>query len=96
MASPRYNRPAESLTLPRAPVYDLYLRDAVLAKLDHWDRLPEGDLLSMLTPVERLRFRPQVLRDLQAQGLITIAPIGDERVLGITYAGRQWLRRRGG
>ena len=39
-------------------MYDPAVQRAVLEKLARWRQLPEGDLISMLSPVERLRYRP--------------------------------------
>ena len=54
--------------------------------------LPEGDLIAMLSPVERLRFRPEALDDLEWDGLIQARVSGDERMVSITEAGEAWLR----
>ena len=51
-------------------MYDPAVQRAVLEKLARWRRLPEGDLIAMLSPVERLRFRPEALDDLVWDGLI--------------------------
>ncbi len=50
----------------------------------------------MLSPVERLRFRPEALDDLEWDGLIEAHLAGDERVVSITAAGEAWLRGEGG
>jgi len=42
-------------------MYDPAVQRAVLEKLARWRHLPEGDLIAMLSPVERLRFRPEAL-----------------------------------
>jgi DNA-binding PadR family transcriptional regulator len=47
----------------------------------------------MLSPVERLRFRPEALDDLEWDGLIVAHSAGDERMVSITEAGDAWLRR---
>ena len=77
-------------------MYDPAVQRALMQKLERWERLPESDLIQMLTPVERLRFRPEALRDLEADGLITVRPGGDEPIVAITDAGRAWLARREG
>ncbi len=74
-------------------MYDPAVQRAVLEKLVRWRHLPEGDLIAMLSPVERLRFRPEALDDLEWDGLIAVRMAGDERVLSITEAGEAWLRR---
>jgi len=73
-------------------MYDPAVQRAVLEKLAHWRQLPEGDLISMLSPVERLRFRPEALDDLEWDGLIQARLAGDERMVSITAAGDAWLR----
>lgn len=72
-------------------MYDPSLPRVVLAKVARWGRLPQSDLLSVLSAEERLRFRDQVLEDLAAQGLIATRMVGDESVVSITEAGRRWL-----
>ena len=66
----------------------------MLEKLARWRHLPEGDLIGMLSPVERLRYRPDALNDLEWDGLIVARVAGDERVVSITEAGEAWLRRQ--
>jgi len=73
-------------------MYDPAVQKAVLEKLARWRHLPEGDLIAMLSPVERLRFRPEALDDLVWDGLIEAREAGDERVVSITDAGEDWLR----
>ena len=77
-------------------MYDPAVQHAMMQKLARWNRLPESDLIQMLTPVERLRFRPEALRDLEAEGLVTVQPGGDEPVVAITEDGRAWLMGREG
>ena len=74
-------------------MYDPSVQRAVLEKLARWRRLPEGDLISMLSPVERLRFRRAALDDLEWDGLIEARAAGDERMVSITEAGEAWLAR---
>jgi hypothetical protein len=79
-------------------MYDPAIQRALLEKLARWRQLPEGDLIGMLSPVERLRYRPEALDDLEWDGLVSARAAGDERVLSITEAGDAWLRtgpRRG-
>jgi hypothetical protein len=76
-------------------MYDPAVQRAVLEKLARWRHLPEGDLIGMLSPVERLRFRPEALDDLEWDGLIVAHLVGDERMLSITEAGEAWLGRVG-
>src|SRR5258708_32431662 len=80
-------------------MYDPAVQRAVLEKLARWRHLPEGDLIAMLNPVERLRFRPEALDDLVWDGLIVARQAGDERVVSITASCGAWRRRsahRGG
>jgi hypothetical protein len=72
-------------------MYDPAVQRAVLEKLARWRYLPEGDLIGMLSPVERLRFRREALEDLEWDGLIAVRLAGDERVVSITEAGEAWL-----
>src|SRR5260370_6356235 len=74
-------------------MYDPAVQRAVLKKLARWRHLPEGDLIGMLSPVERLRYRPEALDDLEWDGLIVMRLSGDERVLSITEPGEAWLRQ---
>ncbi|MBI4494547.1 MAG: hypothetical protein HY690_17345 [Chloroflexi bacterium] len=72
-------------------MYDPLLQTLMLQKLARWRRLTLGDLLSMLAPEQCLRFRPQVLQDLESAHLIAVQVVGDEAVLTITEAGERWL-----
>ena len=49
--------------------------------------MPEGDLIAMLTAVERLRYRTEALDDLEWDGLVVTRQTGDERVVSITEGG---------
>jgi len=77
-------------------MYDPAVQRAVLEKLARWRQLPEGDLIGMLSPVERLRYRPEALDDLEWDGLIVARQTGDERMVSITEAGEAWLRDQPG
>jgi hypothetical protein len=77
-------------------MYDPAIQRALLEKLARWRHLPEGDLVGMLTPVERLRYRPEALDDLEFDGLIEAHRTGDERMVSITDAGDAWLQRQHG
>ena len=72
-------------------MYDPAVQRAVLEKLARWRQLPEGDLIAMLSPVERLRFRPEALDDLEWDGFIEARVAGDERMVSITEAGEAYL-----
>ena len=74
-------------------MYDPAVQRALLERLARWRRLPEGDLIGMLGPVERLRYRPEALADLEWDGLVVARTAGDERVISITEAGDAWLRQ---
>ncbi|HEX9369958.1 MAG TPA: hypothetical protein VF897_03100 [Roseiflexaceae bacterium] len=74
-------------------MYDPAVQRALLEKLAHWRQLPEGDLIAMLSPVERLRYRPEALDDLEWDGLVVARAAGDERVVSITEAGEAWLHK---
>jgi hypothetical protein len=74
-------------------MYDPAVQRALLEKLARWRQLPEGDLIAMLNPVERLRYRPEALDDLEWDGLVSARTAGDERVVSITDAGEAWLRQ---
>jgi hypothetical protein len=70
-------------------VYDPSLRATLLRILSRWGKLPESDLLARLTPLQVVGFRPEVFRDLVADGLIRERSAGDERVIEITELGRR-------
>ena len=74
-------------------MYDPAVQRALLEKLARWRQLPEGDLIAMLGPVERLRYRPEALQDLEWDGLVVARMAGDERMVSITEAGDAWLAR---
>ncbi len=74
-------------------MYDPAVQRAVLEKLARWRHLPEGDLIGMLSPVERLRYRPGALDDLEWDGLVVAPMAGDERMVSITEAGDAWLQQ---
>ncbi len=73
-------------------MYDPAVQRAMLQALARWRRLPKGDLLDMLSAVDRLRFRPEALQDLEWEGLVRISVVGDEPVVEITEAGEARLR----
>ena len=73
-------------------MYDPAIQRAVLEKLARWRRLPEGDLIGMLSAAERLRYRPEALEDLEWEGFVAVRAAGDERVIAITEAGDAWLQ----
>lgn len=75
-------------------MYDPAVQRAILEQLVRWRRLPEGDLIGMLSAVERLRFRSEALVDLEWDGLVDLDVVGDEPIVSITAAGERWLRER--
>jgi len=65
---------------------------AVLHILQAWKQLPESDLSRML----RLYFLvTDDYREMEDQGLITMAFVGDEYMISITLLGRLWLEQNG-
>jgi hypothetical protein len=72
-------------------MYDPAVQRALLERLARWRELPEGDLIGMLGAVDRLRYRPEALEDLEWEGLVQVRAAGDERVIAITEAGQAWL-----
>jgi hypothetical protein len=75
-------------------MYDPALRWPVLTLLEKWGRLPLSDVLIMLLPLQRPRFRPDLVKDLEWEGLILVERVGDEDVLEITPRGRARLSGR--
>jgi hypothetical protein len=75
-------------------MYDPAIQRALMEKLGQWRRLPEGDLLEMLSPVQRLRYRSEALADLMLDGLVNVSTVGDEPIVEITPAGDAWLQGR--
>ena len=72
-------------------MYDPAVQRALLERLARWRELPEGDLIGMLGAVDRLRYRPEALEDLEWEGFVVVRAAGDERVIAITEAGEAWL-----
>ncbi len=73
------------------------VRAELLRVLDRWGRLVESDLRRMMDIPLALRFDADLRRDLERENLVRVEQVGDEPVLIITDAGRQWLeayRRR--
>ena len=75
-------------------MYDPALRWPVLELLEKWGRLPLSDVLMMLSPLQRPQFRPDLVMDLEWEGLILVQHVGDEDVLEITPRGRARLSGR--
>ncbi len=74
-------------------MYDPAVQRVILARLARWRRLPQSDLLEMLGPEDRLRFRPEALEDLEWEGLVQSETVGDEPVISLTEAGEAWLHQ---
>ncbi len=72
-------------------MYDPSLQPLVLEKLAKWGRLTRSDLHAMLTPLERIKAREDLIKDLEWDGLLVIQVVGDEAVYSITERGREWL-----
>jgi hypothetical protein len=62
-------------------MYDPSLRSAVLRLLERWGRLPLSDLVGMLDPLQRPRFRTELLKDMEWEGLLRLQQVGDEVVV---------------
>jgi hypothetical protein len=75
-------------------MYDPTLQWAVLRLLDRWGRLPLSDLERMLDPLERLRFRDALVRDMEWEQLVTVRVIGDEEIVELAPRGRARLAER--
>ena len=93
MAGPSGENPVRILARVPGQMYDPAVQRALLERLARWRQLPEGDLIGMLGPVDRLRYRQEALEDLEWEGLVVASPAGDERVIAITEEGDAWLRR---
>jgi hypothetical protein len=63
---------------------------AVLHILQAWKQLPESDLSRML---RRYYLVTDDFREMEDQGLITMAFVGDEYMISMTLLGRLWLEQ---
>jgi hypothetical protein len=63
---------------------------AVLRVLQTWKQLPESDLSRML---RRYYLTTDDFREMEDQGLLTMAFVGDEYVIRMTTLGRIWLEQ---
>ena len=63
---------------------------AVLDILQVWKQLPESDLSRMLRPYYLIT---DDFREMEDQGLITMAFAGDEYIISMTLLGRLWLEQ---
>jgi hypothetical protein len=66
------------------------LKVAVLTKLREWGPLPESDVSRMLPQFHLIT---DDLRDMEEEGLLDMAFIGDEFVLSSTVLGRLFLEQ---
>jgi hypothetical protein len=73
-------------------MYDPSLQWAVLELLATWKRLPLGDLERMLQPIEQLRFRRELLDDMEYDGLVILRQVGDDLVVDLTSRGEARLQ----
>lgn len=74
----------------RAVDDDTEMKLAVLAKLREWGSLPESDVSRMLPTYHLVT---DDFRDMEAEGLIEMAFIGDEYVLSVAQLGRIFLEQ---
>ena len=63
---------------------------AVLHTLQIWKQLPESDLSRL---VRQYFLVTDDFRDMEDQGLLTMAFVGDEYLIGTTMLGRLWLEQ---
>jgi len=75
-------------------MYDPSLQWAVLQLLATWKRLPLSDLVRMLQPIDQLRFRRELLDDMEYDGLVILRQAGDDLVVDLTPRGADRLQNR--
>lgn len=75
----------------RAVDDDTEMKLAVLRKLQQWGSLPESDLGRMLPDYHLIT---DDLRDMEEEGLIEMAFIGDEFVISTVMLGRLFLEQQ--
>lgn len=71
---------------------DTEMKVAVLRKLREWGPLPESDLSRMASSYHLIT---DDFRDMEAEGLIEMAFIGDEYVVSAALLGRLFLEQYG-
>jgi hypothetical protein len=71
---------------------DTEMKVALLRKLREWGPLPESDLSRMLSLYHLIT---DDFRDIEAEGLIEMAFIGDEYVVSTALLGRLFLEQHG-
>ena len=72
---------------------DTEMKIAILRKLAEWGPLPESDLSRMLQTYHLIT---DDLREMEEQGLVEMAFIGDEYVVSTALLGRLLLEQHGG
>ena len=77
----------------RYAMYDPALRGVVLRLIHKWKKLPFSDLLGLMKPEDRLRFRDDVLSDLEWEGLIIRQARGDELVFELSERGQLMMNQ---
>ncbi|MEO7020717.1 MAG: hypothetical protein ABI234_11250 [Ktedonobacteraceae bacterium] len=63
---------------------------AVLRELMIWKQLPESDLARL---VRQYFLITDDFREMEEQGLLTMAFVGDEYLISLTILGRLWLEQ---
>ncbi len=63
---------------------------AVLRELMIWKQLPESDLARL---VRQYFLITDDFREMEEQGLLTMAFVGDEYLISLTMLGRLWLEQ---
>jgi len=70
---------------------DTEMKVAILDKLEQWGNLPESDLSRMLRGYHLIT---DDFRDLEEEGLVQLAFIGDEYVVSATLFGKLFLEQQ--
>lgn len=70
---------------------DTEMKVAILHKLQQWGNLPESDLSRMLREYHLIT---DDFRDMEEEGLIQLAFVGDEYVVSLTLFGRLFLEQQ--
>lgn len=70
---------------------DTEMKVAILHKLQQWGNLPESDLSRMLREYHLIT---DDFRDMEEEGLIQLAFVGDEYVISLTLFGRLFLEQQ--
>ena len=72
---------------------DTDMKVAILRKIQQWGPLPESDISRMLPDFHLIT---DDFRDMEEEGLVDMAFIGDEHVLTVTMLGRMFLEQFAG